>query len=62
VSVKNVGKGALVYNFQDEKLLADIRSVYSEIYDLERKRGEINKKIRVRKVHLFALLNFLRRR
>lgn len=57
-----MGKGALVYNFQDEKLLTDIRSVYSEIYDLEHKRSELNKKIRVRKVHLFALLNFLRRR
>jgi len=42
------------------KILKDLAEVYDEIYGLERKRVEINKKIQLRKRHLFGLLNFLR--
>jgi len=42
------------------KILKDLTEVYGEVYSLERKRVEINKKIRLKKRHLFGLLNFLR--
>lgn len=42
------------------KLLNDLKDVYSEIYDLERKRVEVNKIINVKKKRLNALLNYLR--
>lgn len=42
------------------KLLKDLRDVYGEIYDLERKRIEINKIISVKKKRMNALLNYLR--
>jgi regulator of replication initiation timing len=42
------------------KLLKDLKEVYTEIYDLERKRVEINKVINLKKQRLNALLNYLR--
>lgn len=43
-----------------ENVLSDLKKVYSEIYSLERVRIGINKKIKIRKQHLYAVLNYLR--
>jgi hypothetical protein len=43
-----------------ENVLGDLKKVYSEIYSLERERVELNKKIKIRKQHLYAVLNYLR--
>jgi hypothetical protein len=47
-------------NMNKDKLLDDLKRVYSEIYSLERVRVGINKKIKIRKQHLYAVLNYLR--
>ena len=42
------------------RVLGQIKEVYSEIYVLERKRNEINKKLRLKNNRLKSYLNFLR--
>lgn len=43
-----------------DKLLSSIGRVYDEIYNLERDRVELNKKILLKKARLNAILNHLR--
>jgi len=44
-----------------DNILNDLKAVYSEIYAFERQRTEINKAIKIRKQHLFAVLEYLRK-
>jgi hypothetical protein len=44
----------------ERRTIGQIKTVYGEIYDLERKRLEINKKIILRKKNLNAILNYIR--
>jgi hypothetical protein len=43
-----------------DKVLKEIKDTYSEIYILERKRVEVNKKLRLLNKHLSLILNYLR--
>jgi len=44
-----------------KKLIGEIINIYDDIYKYENKRKEINKKLRILKLGLYARLNMLRR-